>query len=620
MPTTQRRIAVAILPLVGLALAPAGIAQAASTPPVNPERKAEVVRDDYTGHVDVVRGKAADEKSLTGSVFVDKNRNSRKDKNEKGIAGVAVSNGRDIVTTDAKGEYTLPVYDRMTVFVTQPAGYAVPVNEDNIAQFSYNHFPNGSPKLKFGGVAPTGALPKAVNFPMVKSKATAKPVQNCAVASDTQPRNLTELNYAKQGPVRDLMKRTDLGGCGVMLLGDNVWDDLSLNAPMRDIYRDLRGPVRLVAGNHDMDFDAKDDEGSLDTYRAQFGPEYYSYEVGQTHLIGLDNVLYNGAVPDKKSGGYKTGLDAQQLEWLKKDLARVPAHKLVVIQAHAPFVHYTNTGTQDAKEVFDVLKAAGRTAENTVLIGGHTHTMENLLPGDKREEWAKKGIDGLPFHQIVTGTVSGDWHSGNLDEYGLPYAIGKGGVRPGTLTISLKGNEFVESYKVRNKPYSHRFSLGVNSPSWREWAPKRLAWRADKSETKGAAPEFGDLNVITDEDLKGGTWISANFFAASTKATVEVSVDGRAPQLAQLMQPAKGEKLNTGWEFADVEGANANLLSKTGNVPQNGTSIWRAQLPESLNRGTHTATIKGTDRHGRVYTDTIRFTVVDERPAAATTK
>ncbi|WP_040158470.1 calcineurin-like phosphoesterase C-terminal domain-containing protein [Mobilicoccus massiliensis] len=616
MSTVQRRVATAILPLVGLALVPAGIAQADSTPRVDPERKAEVVRDDYSGHVDVVRGKAADENKLTGSVFVDKNRNSRKDKNENGIAGVAVSNGRDIVTTNAAGQYSLPVYDRMTVFVTQPAGYAVPVNEDNIAQFSYNHFPNGSPKLKFGGIAPTGALPKAVNFPMVKSKATAKNVQNCAVASDTQPRNLTELNYAKQGPVRDLMKRTDLGGCGVMLLGDNVWDDLSLNAPMRDIYRDLRGPIRLVAGNHDMDFDAKDDEGSLDTYRAQFGPEYYSYEVGQTHLIGLDNILYNGAVPNAKSGGYKTGLDAQQLEWLKKDLARVPAHKLVVIQAHAPFVHYRNTGTQDAKEVFDALKAAGRTAENTLLIGGHTHTMENLLPGDKREEWAKKGIDGLPFHQIVTGTVSGDWHSGNLDEYGLPYAIGKGGVRPGTLTIGLKGNEFVESYKVRNKPYSHRFSLGVNSPSWREWAPKRLAWRTDKNENEGAAPEFGDLNVITDEDLKGGTWISANFFAASTKATVEVSVDGRAPKVAELMQPAKGEKLNTGWEFADVEGANANLLSKNGNVPQDGTSIWRAQLPESLNRGVHTATVKGTDRHGRVYTDTIRFTVVDERAAA----
>lgn len=80
------------------------------------------------------------------------------------------------------------------------------------------------------------------------------------------------------------------------------------------------------------------------------------------------------------------------------------------------------------------------------------------------------------------------------------------------------------------------------------------------------------------------------------------------------MQPARGEKLNRGWEYADVEAANANLLSKNGNVPQDGTSIWRADLPTTLTHGTHTATVKGTDRHGRVYTDTIRFTVVDQRP------
>lgn len=392
------RIAAALLPLVGLAAAPALPVQAAATttPPVNPEKKAQTVRDDYRGHVDVVRGKAADPTVLRGTVFVDRDRDSVKDKGERGISGVRVSNGRDVVTTDARGAYALPAFDRMTAFVTQPAGYAVPVDEDNIAQFSYNHFPAGSPTLKFGGVRPTGALPKAVNFPMVTSTATAKVSQNCAIASDTQPRNLKEVHYAKEGPVRELVARKDLGGCGVMLLGDNVWDDLALNAPVKDIYRDVQGPIRAIAGNHDMDFDAKDDEGSLDTFREQFGPAYFSYDVGQAHLIGLDDVLYNGAVPNARSGGYTTGLDAQQLEWLKKDLATVPATTLVVINAHAPFVHYTNTGTQDAKEVFEVLKAAGRTAENTLLIGGHTHTMENLLPGDRRAEWAAEESSRCP--------------------------------------------------------------------------------------------------------------------------------------------------------------------------------------------------------------------------------
>lgn len=212
MTIARRRLAAALLPVVGLAIVPAAVAQADAVPQIDPTTKAEVVRDDYTGHVQIVRGKAADEKVLVGSVFNDRNKNSVKDSNEKGIAGVAVSNGRDVVTTNSKGEYRLPVYDRMTVFVTQPAGYTVPVNEDNLAQFSFNHFPKGSPKLRFGGIAPTGALPKAVNFPMIASKATAKVDQNCAVASDTQAYDLAEVAYAKQGAVRDLVKRSDLGG------------------------------------------------------------------------------------------------------------------------------------------------------------------------------------------------------------------------------------------------------------------------------------------------------------------------------------------------------------------------------------------------------------------------
>lgn len=47
----------------------------------------EVLPDTYRGQVEVVRGAAADEKKLQGSVFDDKNKNSVQDKGEKGIPG-----------------------------------------------------------------------------------------------------------------------------------------------------------------------------------------------------------------------------------------------------------------------------------------------------------------------------------------------------------------------------------------------------------------------------------------------------------------------------------------------------------------------------------------------------
>lgn len=614
MSRTPRRVAAALLPVVGLAIAPVASAQAADTPPVNPERKAQTVRDDYTGHVQVVRGKAADATKLVGHVFVDRNKNSTKDRGEKGISGVSVSNGRDVVTTDGNGRYALPVFENMTVFATQPAGHAVPVDENNVAQFSYNHFPKGSPKLKFGGVPATGALPKAVNFPMVKSKATAKSKQNCNIASDTQTYNDTEVGYAKQGAIRDLIPRGDLGGCGVLLLGDNVGDDLALNDDVKDLYRQVKGPIRALPGNHDMDFDAVDDARSLDTHRRDWGPAYFSYDVGQAHVVALDNIQYKGT-KNGKNGGYLENITAEQLAWLKKDLANVPANKQVVIAAHSPIVWYKEIATDNAKELFDVLEASNRTADNTVMIGGHTHTVENLLAGTKREEWAKGGIDMLPFQQIVAGAVSGDWYSGSLDEYGLPNAYGRDGGRPGTLTLALDGNRFVESYKVRQESWKHRLSLGVNSPSWRAWAEKALVWHDDKSKDKGKAPEFGPLNVVTEDDLAGGTFLTSNFHLGSKDASVEVSIDGRAPQVAQHTQPGDGEALMTGWEYADVLAASSNLVS-SGNVTRDSTSVWRTELPKEMSRGTHTATVKATDRHGRVYTDTVRFTVAKERPAA----
>lgn len=611
MRPARRRLAAAVLPIAGLVIAPATFAQSAPTPtpPVDPTERADTLRDDYTGHVQVVRGTAADETELTGSVFDDKNQNSTQDKNEKGIAGVSISNGRDVVTTDGNGEYTIPAFDNMTVFATQPAGYAVPVDENNLAQFSYNHFPQGSPDLKFGGVPATGALPQAVNFPMKRSAATAKTTQNCNIASDTQTYDDEEVGYASQGAIRDLVGRDDLGGCGVLLLGDNVGDDLSLNDDVQDLYAQVEGPIRALPGNHDMDFDAADDERALDTHRNDWGPAYFSYDVGQTHIIALDNIVYNGAKEGGGNGGYVEKVDEQQLEWLKKDLANVPANKQVVIAAHAPFVSYITPVTDNATEVFDVLRQANRTADNTVMIGGHTHTSENLPAGQQRAEWAEAGIDALPFRQIVAGAVSGDWYSGSLDEHGLPNAYGKDGGRPGTLTLALSGNQSVGSYQVRQEDWGHRMSLGVNSPTWRAWAEEALTWRESDDADKGPIPERGRLNAITEEDLRGGTFLTSNVYLGSSDTRVEVSIDGGQSTVVEHTQPGEGEVLREGFEFSDVPAATANLES-TGNVTRHSSSLWRSELPTDLARGTHTAEVTATDEYGRTYTDTVRFTVV----------
>ena len=99
----------------------------------------------YRGEVEVVRTSTgpADDSVLTGQVFVDANQNGTRDGDEDGLAGVMVTNGREVVRTDDEGGYRLPAFDNMTVSITQPSGYQVPMDEHNIPQFHYNHLPEG---------------------------------------------------------------------------------------------------------------------------------------------------------------------------------------------------------------------------------------------------------------------------------------------------------------------------------------------------------------------------------------------------------------------------------------------------------------------------------------------
>ncbi|MBV2223594.1 MAG: metallophosphoesterase, partial [Cloacibacterium sp.] len=111
------------------------------------------------------------QQQATGYVFEDTNKNGIKDRKEKGIANVSVSNGVDLVKTDETGKYTLPVENDNIIFVIKPANYATPKSNTQLPQFYYIHKPEGSPKdMKYAGVKPTGKLPKEINFPLYAQK------------------------------------------------------------------------------------------------------------------------------------------------------------------------------------------------------------------------------------------------------------------------------------------------------------------------------------------------------------------------------------------------------------------------------------------------------------------
>ncbi|MGV3154955.1 calcineurin-like phosphoesterase C-terminal domain-containing protein [Corynebacterium sp. 32222D000AT] len=557
----------------------------------------------YRGAVEVVPAAGdAVRDTLTGTVFDDTNRNSTQDDDEAPIEGVAVSNGREVVTTDAEGRYEIPVDENTTVFITQPAGYQVPVDEANAAQFYYNHVPEGSPELKYGGIEASGGTPEAVNFPLVTDPDSALDNQRCLIGGDIQTYDKDEVGYARAGAFTDLSQRDDFTNCGALFIGDVVGDDLSLYPDTRELTGMLNAPARFLPGNHDLDFDA-DAEHKFDTFRQEFGPAYHSYDVGNAHIISLESVEY--PVDGEQ---YNGALDADQMAWLRADLERTPEDKVIVLASHIPLFSFSDSGS--ARHQVDQVKEIAKLVEGreTIAVSGHTHAVANMRAGDSTQEWKDTlGVDELPFTNIVAGAISGDWYSGEMGEGGVPKSYGRDGSKPGVLTLDINGSEVSEFFTPVGGNQNDQMNVSLNTPRYREWYDETIEYDGSQAKKGGDLPAFDNPEQVGAEEL-GESYLTTNFFMGATGSTVEVSFDGAEAVEAERTQPMQGEEQRYGAEYSDPLAVQAQAVHG-GSIADRAAHIWRAPLPEDLEEGTHTAQVTATDVHGNTYTKDYEFVV-----------
>ncbi|MFN7162000.1 MAG: metallophosphoesterase N-terminal domain-containing protein, partial [Fimbriimonadales bacterium] len=239
----------------------------------------------------------------TGVVFHDRNRNGVRDAGEPGVPNVLVSNQREVVKTDAQGRYRLPVDDDTILFVVKPRGWMTAVSEDNVPRFYYIHKPNGSIRVQYGGVAPTGPLPASVDFPLYPQRESDR--YRALIFGDTQPRDMQEIFYIGRDVVRELIGTRE-AAFGVVL-GDVLFDNLSLFPAITAMMGQIGVPIYYVLGNHDINFDSPDDANSDETWHRYFGPNYYAFQWGRAHYLVLDNVVWFGAQGEQR-GRYVAGL------------------------------------------------------------------------------------------------------------------------------------------------------------------------------------------------------------------------------------------------------------------------------------------------------------------------
>jgi len=138
--------------------------------------------------------------------------------------------------------------------------------------------------------------------------------------------------------------------------------------------KDIRtGQVFYVPGEHDV----LEDGGH--PYLERFGngtqgEGWYSFDEKGVHFAGLVNVV------DLKAGGLGR-LGNAQLEWLEKDLERLPASTPIVVFAHIPlWAVYPDWGwgTDDGARALSYLKRFG----SVTVLNGHIHQTMQKVEGN----------------------------------------------------------------------------------------------------------------------------------------------------------------------------------------------------------------------------------------------
>lgn len=374
----------------------------------------------------------------------------------RGVAGVGVTDGLSYVDTAADGTFELiSRADRPFVYLTLPAGYAIPQQAAGTARL-------------FQPLAPDARGEATARFDLTRSEV---PDADHAflVLADPQTQNAYEMGllHAETVPdVRRTVQAMDLPVAFGVSCGDIMFDDLSLYPEYERAVARMELPFFQVIGNHDLDFEGATDAASARTFRSHFGPTYYAFDRGLVHYVVLDDVFWSG----QEYFGY---LDDDQLGWLAQDLARVEAGRPVVVFLHIPALgtRFRRYGEREPAPGGAVAnrEALYRLLEpyQAHLMSGHTHEHEHVFEGGT--------------HEHIHGTVCGAWWSGPICYDGTPGGYGTYEVRGETLRWRYKPTGLDADHQLRVYPRGadptapHEIVANV----W-DWDPAwRVVWYED---------------------------------------------------------------------------------------------------------------------------------------------
>ena len=415
----------------------------------------------------------------------------------KAVAGVAVTDGEQIVYTDENGVYNIvSTKPYGVVYITTPSGYE-PVAVDAVRQAFWART-----------TAPAAELERH-DFKLKKvndSKLSVVMLSDTHFCNDPKRNDFTHFREL----VMPAINRAAADADGYKLsicLGDITWDrfwyatgmDIE-GVPQHLIGHNYPVPFYCVHGNHDYDPSVPSDDNpnvkAIQRFCNTFGPTFYSVNKGGVHFVMLDNIVYKNEVKEGQknakgvvgSRNYDLYVDDAQLAWLAKDLAAVDKSTPVVVCMHAPLFTYNDNGEQvygfvegKAELLVDLLKEF----DSVKVFSGHSHrTMSFVHPQ----------YPNIVEYNVTS--VGGElWNTPNI--CGLN--IGEDGGDAGFYLCTFKGNNFSKRWysAVGGSEYPFRaYDMNEVAKVYQQSEALQYLCNLQRNQINYAEPQYADYVYV----------------------------------------------------------------------------------------------------------------------------
>lgn len=291
------------------------------------------------------------------------------------VQGAQVSDGVNVTLTDENGWYYLASAKECGhVFVCNPKGYKY------TRKAKYPEF------YKTVDTERPSAVEQA-DFELERDEATdhtilfLADIQMCGRNEDIRQYeehavgdiNTSISNARKQG--KDVY---------VITLGDQsyntYWHSYNIGIPEIHESMNLLDPDAIFncMGNHDNNPKIAGDWAASADYREQWGPTYYSFNIGEIHYVVLDNIEFTNA---ECKNTFECNITTSVIKWLRKDLANVSMDTPIVVCMHAPLFYRPQCSKPNVPDPTKYRYNYGSQFYNSVkgfkdvrVFTGHAHT------------------------------------------------------------------------------------------------------------------------------------------------------------------------------------------------------------------------------------------------------